>query len=194
MKRMVFPIFSKIALAFSGVLLCSYFLIRIFEKVNIYIYLLGTGATEITPFITIPCVALLISAVAVLVYKNCKHIISKILVITLSVIISIVVIYYMLFSYAFSPENTYFEYTSDDQKHTVVVNEMTFLLAGGGDIYEKTSFCTMKKVGEYATDDGFCPFTNKAFYFVWNENDFELHYDYGSFGEEYRVIKMEYAK
>ena len=68
MKRMVFPIFSKIALAFSGVLLCSYFLIRIFEVLNVYIYFLGAGATEIMPFITIPGVALLISAAAVFHY------------------------------------------------------------------------------------------------------------------------------
>ena len=100
----------------------------------------------------------------------------------------------MRFSYAFSPSNRYFEYTSNDQKHEIVVNEKSFLLGGWGDIYEKTSFCTMKKVGEYTTDDGFCPFTNNAFYFVWNEKGFELHYDYGSSGEEYRVVRMDYAK
>ena len=193
MKRMVIPIFSKIASIISGVLLCIYFLIKILEKLNIYIYFPGVGAKEIIPFITIPCVVLLISAVAILLYKNCKRTIFKILVIVLFVIICIVVIYYMLFSYAFSPENTYFEYTSDDQQHTIVVNEMSFLLGGWGYIYEKTSFCTMKKVGEYSTDDGFRPFTVDAFYFVWNESDFELHYYFGN-PSGYRTVKMEYAK
>ena len=97
--------------------------------------------------------------------------------------------------FLFTMDATYFEYTSDDKKHTIVVNEGSFILWGCGDIYEKTSFCTMQKVGDYTTDDGFRPFTNDAFYFVWNENDFELHHSfYGSKSKEYQVVKMEYVK
>lgn len=193
MKRMVFPILSKIILVLSGVLFGIYLLIKFGEILNIYIFFSGVGAKEIMPFITIPCVALLISAIVVFLYQNCKHKTLKITVVALSVVFSICLIYFMIFAYAFSPVNTYFEYTSDDQHHTIVVNEMSFLLGGWGDIYEKTSFCTMKKVGQYSTDDGYCPFTNDAFFFVWNEEDFELHYYYGN-SSGYKVVKMEYAK
>lgn len=190
MKRMVFPLFSRIALVFSGIFLGIYLLNKFLERRNIYIFFSGLGANEIMPFITILCVALLISAIAVFLYKNCKH---KITVVTLSVILSISVIFFMIVAYAFSPVNTYFEYTSDDQQHEIIVNEKSFLLGGWGDIYEKTSFCTMKRVGQYSTDDGFRPFTNNAFFFVWNEENFELHYDYGN-PSGYKVVKMEYAK
>ncbi len=193
MKRMTFPIFSKIALVLSAVLFGGYLLIKFLELQNIYIYFSGAGAKEIIPFLTIPCAALLISAIAVFLYQNCKHKNLKITVVALSVVLSVGVVYFMILAYAFSPVNTYYEYTSDDRQHTIVVNEMSFLLGGWGDIYEKTSFCTMKKVGKYNTDDGFCPFTNDAFYFVWNDNDFELHYHYGN-SSGYRVVEMEYAK
>ncbi len=192
MKKIIFPKFSKIAFIISGVLLCICFLIRILEKFNIYIYLLGVGTQEILPFITIPCVALLISAFTVLLYKNISR---KTLVVPLTIIISFFIFSYMLVDYAFSPSSEYFEFKSNDKKHSIVVNEKSFLLSGGGVIYEKTSFCTMKRVGGYSTDDGFCPFSNDAFYFVWNENDFELYHSFfGSKSEEYRVVKMEYVK
>ena len=193
MKKTVLPKFSKIAFIISGVLLCVYLLISILVKFNIYVYLLGVGTREIISFITTPCVALLISAFAVLLYKNISR---KTLVVPLTIIISFFVFSYMLADYVFSPSSEYFEYTSDDKNHHIVVDERSFLLGGWGDIFEKTSFCTMKRVGGYSTDDGFCPFSNDAFYFVWNENDFELHYSHGGSKSEeyYRVVKMEYVK
>ncbi len=192
MKKVILPKFSKTTFIISGVLLCVYFFIRILAKFDIYLYLLGVGTQEIMPFITIPCVALIISAVAVLLYKNLGH---RILVAYLTIILSFFVFSYMLLNYAFSPSSKYFEYTSDDKEHHIVVKECSFLLGGWGYIYEKNSFCTMKRVGGYRTDDGFCPFTKNNFFFVWNENDFELHLSYsGDSSEKDRVVKMKYAK
>lgn len=192
MKKISFPKYSKVALIMSGVFLGVYFLIKILEKFNVYIYLFRLGAEEIIPIIITLCVALLISAVAVLFYKNTKR---KTLVVLLTTILCFLIFSYLLIVFLFSINGTYFEYTSDNKKHDIVVNERSFLLAGWGDIYEKTSFCTMKRVGGYTADDGFRPFTNDAFFFVWNENDFELHHSFfGSLNEDYRVVKMEYAK
>ena len=192
MKKIIFHKFLKINFIISVVLLCVYLLIIILVKFNVHIYLLGVSTQEIIPYITMPCVALLISSVAVLLYKNIGH---KALITVLTIVICFFVLSYMLIDYTFSPSSEYFEYTSNDKKHSIVVNEMSFLLSGGGVIYEKTSFCTMKRVGGYSTDDGFRPFSNDAFYFVWNENDFELHHSFfGSKSEEYRVVKMEYVK
>ena len=192
MKKIVIPKFSKVSLIISIILFCAYLFIRILIKFNTYIYLFGVSTQEIMPFITMPCVAFTMSAVAVLLYKNIGH---KILVASVAVILSVFVLWYMLIGYAFSPYSKYFEYMSDDKEHHIVVNECSFLRAGWGYIYEKTSFCTMKKVGYYSTDDGYCPFSKDAFYFVWNENDFELHFPFiGSKNEKYRVVKMEYVK
>lgn len=194
MKKPTFPILSKIALVLSGILLCVYLLIKALEKRNIYIYFLGIGAKELVPFLTIPCVALLIGAVSFFLIKNCKRMIEKFLVVIPSLLVSVVVIWFMLFGYAFSAENKYFEYTSDDGQHTIVVSEQSFLFDGHGYIYEKTSFCTMEKVGTYSTDDGYRPFTNDTFFFVWNEENFELHYYFGNGLVEFKVEEMEYVK
>ncbi len=192
MKKSIFPKFSKIAFIISGVLLCVYLLIRILVKFNIYIYLFKLGIEVIIPIITVLGVALLLSAISALFYKNTKH---KTLVALTATIFSFLILSCLSMFFLFTADDTYFEYTSDDKKHCIVVNEGFFLLSGYGDIYEKTSFCTMQRVGGYITDDGFRPFTNDAFYFVWNENDFELHHSFfGSTDEEYRIVKMKYVK
>ena len=192
MEKIIIPKFSKITLIVSGVLFCLYLLIRILVKFNVYIYLFKVGVEVIIPIIIMLSVTLLISTIAVLFYKNTKH---KTLAVLTTTILSFLILSCLSMFFLFTMDATYFEYTSDDKKHSIVVNEGSFLLSGYGDLYEKTSFCTMKKVGDYTTDDGFRPFTEDAFYFVWNEIDFELHYSFfGSKSEEYRVVKMEYVK
>ena len=192
MRKIILPKFSKITFIISGILFCAYLLIRILVAFNIYIYLFKVGVEVIIPIIIVLGVVLLISAMAVLFYKNTKH---KTLVVLATTIFSFFTLIYLSLFFLFTMDATYFEYTSDDKRHNIVVNEGSFLLSGYGDIYEKTSFCTMKKVGDYTTDDGFRPFTNDAFYFIWNGNDFELHHSfYGSLDEEYSVVKMKYAK
>lgn len=192
MKKILFPKYSKISSIVVGVLICIYFLIEILEKFNIYIYLFGLGAKEIILILTTLCAILLISGLAVLFYKNTKH---KMLIIPLTLGLSFFVFSYLLINYVFSPSSEYFEYISDNQKHKIVVNEWSFLQTGGGAIYEKSSIITMKKVGSYVTDDGYCPFANDEYFFVWNENDFKLHYSFPSQSvEEYIVVIMEYAE
>ncbi len=192
MKKIIFPKYSKIALIMSGTFLGIWILIKVFENFNIHLYLFGVGAEEINPIITVLSVVLFISAIGLLLYKNTKH---KDFVVLATAIPSFLILSYLIFFSLLSMNGTYFEYTSDDAKHDIVVNERDFLLAGYGDIYEKTSFFTMKRVGGYTTDDGFRPFSNNAFYFVWNEKDFELHYAFFDRNdEEYRIEKMEYAK
>ena len=193
MKKIVIPKFSKISLTIAVILFCVYIFIRNLAKLNTYIYLFGVGTQEIMPFMTIPCVILCISSIAVFLYKNIGH---KALITSLTIVILFLICSSMLLGYALSPGSKYFEYTSDDGEHHIVVKECSFLLGGWGYIYEKNTFGTMKKVGSYYTDDGFLPFSNDAFYFVWNENDFELHHSV--FGtersENYQVVKMEYVK
>lgn len=169
-----------------------YLLIKFLEKLNIYIYLCRCGAEEIIPTVLMICIAFLTSAVAVLLYKNVKH---KDTVIVLTVAFYFIIFPLLIGLAVISENGKYFEYSSDDKKHDIVVNECSFLLAGGGAVYEKTSFCTMRRVGGYTTDDGFLPFTNNAFYFIWNENDFELHHAvYGISDKEYETVKMKYVK
>ena len=49
MKKITLPKFSKIFFIISGVLLFTYFLLSVLEKLNIYIYWAGTSTQEILP-------------------------------------------------------------------------------------------------------------------------------------------------
>ncbi len=192
MKYFKFPKYSKIALITSAILLAIGIIIRLLERQNIYLYLFGTSNKEIKSITILLVAILIISSISLILYKNTKH---KTLVVVASVVLSFIILSYLSLVSLLSFNGTYFEYTSDDQKHDIVVKECALLLAGWGDIYEKTSFFTMKKVGSYTTDDGFCPFSKGTFRFVWNKDNFELHYPFfiGNNAEDYRVEKMDYA-
>lgn len=196
MKKSIFPKFSKITFIIAVVLLFANLLISGLEKLGVYIYFSVISTQEIIPSVKILCVVLLSCALAVFIFNNINN---KVLCIILTVIISVLALAYcglICFS-ELSFGSKYYEYTSDYDDHRIVVSESSWLLAGGGTIYEKTSFCTMKEVGNYSTDDGFRPFSKGAYFFVWNEDNFELHHAFLDASDDksmYKVVEMEYIK
>ncbi|MBE6718604.1 MAG: hypothetical protein E7574_05065 [Ruminococcaceae bacterium] len=86
--------------------------------------------------------------------------------------------------------NKYFEYTSPDKEHVIVVDiESSSDLHSdfySGDIYEKTSFCTMKKVGWFSK-----PSNCGDYYYVWNEENFEIHFECET-DHDHDTIMLEY--
>ena len=196
MKKAIFPKFSKITFIIAFVLLFANLLISGLEKLGVYIYFSVISTQEIIPSVKILCVVLLSCALAVFIFNNINN---KVLCIILTVIISVLALAYcglICFS-ELSFESKYYEYTSDYDDHRIVVSESSWLLAGGGTVYEKTSFCTMKEVGNYSTDDGFRPFSKGAYFFVWNEDNFELHHAFLGASDDksmYKVVEMEYIK
>ena len=190
MKRPVVPLLSKIALILSGVLFFCYGLIKFLELQNIYIYISGVDAKAISPYLLIPGAFLLILAGAIFLFLNCKHIILRILTVLLALGLSYGAFMYIIFGLFFSPEATYYEFTSDDQQHTIIVKEEAWLHSIGCRFYEKTSFCTMEEVGKSGAHKVPYPMKPEDVSFVWNQDSFEFHY-----GEsEDKVIEMEYAK
>lgn len=154
MKKSIFPKFSKITFIIAVVLLFANLLISGLEKLGVYIYFSVISTQEIIPSVKILCVVLLSCALAVFIFNNINN---KVLCIILTVIISVLALAYcglICFS-ELSFGSKYYEYTSDYDDHSIVVNESSWLLAGGGAVCEKISFCTMKEVGNYSTDDGF---------------------------------------
>lgn len=144
MKKITLPKFSKIFFIISGVLLFIYFLLSVLEKLNIYIYWAGISTQEILPSAKILLILSLTSAFTVLMFKKIRH---KALRIALAVIISVSsLVYCIMVDFSELSDSKYYEYTSDDKSHHIVVNEWSWLLAGGGRVYEKTSFCTIKRL------------------------------------------------
>lgn len=189
MKRPVFPLLSKIALILSGVLFFCHDLIKFLELQDIYIYISGISAKEITPFLLFPGAFFLICAGAISLFLNCRHIILRILIILLALVIFVAAFYFVIFGLFFSPDNTYYEFTSDDQQHTIIVGEESWLKPMGCEFYEKTSFCTMKKVGKSKINEMPYPLDPEAVFVVWKENSFAFHYG----DADYQVIELEYT-
>lgn len=192
MKRIIIPLYSKIAFIVSALMALLHLLIKISETQNLYFFIFKCEAQEFLVSIDFVCVIALISAVAVVIFKNITRKEIKTLTGILTVAVSVMAFLFFSATAMFSIDNTFFEYTSLDGEHEIVVKESSWLLMGGGSVYEKTSFCTMKRIGGYSTDDGYRPFSNKEFYFVWNENNFELHYCNGR--GEYTTAVVEYVK
>ena len=192
MRDTSMPLYSKIAYGVSAVGLLALLVIWAMKISGVYVFLFDMPTDILMSHIALYTFLVIISACIVNLIKKVPYGRVYMLIIVMVGLPTLVILGDLALSDGVSIIH---EYTSDDGNHVIVVDEKSFLLAGGGTIYEKTSFCTMEKVGEYGTDDGFRPFTSKAFYFVWNEEDFELHYAFfGPRDKEYQVIKMDYAK
>lgn len=189
-KTFIFPIYSVVMFVVGIVSLTLLAVIKVLEIMNFHLYF-GIINRDILYYsiLCASCTLVLIS-IAVFLFKNFKH---KWISVIISVILSIIVVFFLLLVRFFISDPIYFEFTSDDGKHSIVVEEQSWFINGDGHIYEKTSFFTMKEVGQYSTDDTYRPFSNNNYYFVWNENDFELHLT-NQISAFYCKNPMEYVK
>ncbi|MBE6718602.1 MAG: hypothetical protein E7574_05055 [Ruminococcaceae bacterium] len=193
-KKIIIPKYTKIALINSAVLFVLYIFVKILKGCGIYLYLFGIGSDAIIQLLVTACGVCLISATAVFLLKNSKH--KIIVAIILTIVIGYVTfIYSIFFLLTYWGSGCYDEFKSPDKKHTVVMYNTSFLLEGSGLIFEKTSFCTMSYVSGWWTDDGYYPFGRSDSYdIVWNEDNFELHYNNGMGSEKNVHQKIDYIK
>ena len=179
-KKIVFPKYTKIALIISAVLFVIYAFVKILKEYGTYLYLFGIGSDAIIKILVIVCSAFVVIAATVFLIRNSKH---KIIVsIILTVVIGyIALMYFSWFVWTYRGRDSYKEFTSPDKEHTIVIYNESMFFSGGGKIFEKTSFCTMRYVSFWSSDDGIYPFgSNHSYRIVWNEDNCELYYDYGT--------------
>ena len=184
--------YTKISIVVSIALAILIASIKIAARSDTYFYILGYNMEHISPYIVLVLFIILLSSVWFFVITKCE---KKKVAIVITALVSVIVIAGQIFDIQWSknyPE--YYEFVSEDGAHNIIVEEDSYLLYGFGAIYEKTSPFTMKKIGSYDTDDGYRPFTGNEYYFVWNENDFELHYKFDGSSSYYETIKIEYIK
>ena len=89
----------------------------------------------------------------------------------------------------------YVELISPDGEHCIIIAEDVYPFSVyGGNIYEKNSFCTMKKLTKYEAEiDFYKPFSDGRYEIVWGENGFEISYDFDGKGT-YKTVTVEYVK
>ena len=138
---------------------------------------------------------LFVSAVTVFVLRGGVK--KKWLKVIIIIVLVIGVLSFLFWGFAksmFMPRE-YIELVSDDGEHCIVIAEDTYLFSVyGGDIYEKNSFCTMKKLTKYeAGIDFYNPFSDGKYEIVWGEDGFEITYDFDGQGN-YKTIMVEYLK
>jgi len=187
-KKMVFPKYTIIALVLSVVCLGMYGIVNLLDKRDIQMYLLGVGSTEINIILIFVCTTSFLSALSVFFYKNSDY---KIIVVIIMVVVFIVHLWFWSFPLLWV-RATYNEFTSPDKEHTVIIySEFNLDLLSdfySVAVYEKTTFCTMKKVGWISRPRG-CD----DHYFVWNEEDYEIHFECDR-GHKHELITIAYVK
>ncbi len=163
---------------------------------GIHFYTGMSGFTTGDLFVTIILIGggLFVSGIAVFLHKNSKKIWIKIIPTLLSALISIAFLIMVLSSTALFMPHTYVELVSDDEAHHIIIGEDRYFFSPyGGDVFEKTSFCTMKKLEKYvAKKDFYTPFSDGKYSVVWYDENFELHYDSDGNGEMDEKISIEY--
>lgn len=177
MKRKKPLQYSKYAFITMVITMLVYIIIAFMKANSYYLYLFGISSDEIMAILLLILIILLISGGVRYIYRRLKYKKIMIFCITIVTITSILLIPIHLMK---SLGNRYFTFYSDNKEHQIVVNEQSFLLAGYGTVYEVIIPGIMYPVGEYMSDDGYRPFSDKAYSFVWNTDDFVLRYYFGN--------------
>ena len=127
-------------------------------------------------------------------HKNLKLKWLKIIIILLSALISIIFLAMVMISTTLFMPHTYVELLSEDESHNIIIGEDCYFFSPyGGDVFEKTSFCTMKKLEKYvAKKDFYTPFSDGKYSITWNAENFELFYDSDGDGEKDEKMLIEY--
>ena len=197
MNKRFIPLYSIIAGAIGLVLLALLLVIQGLSEKGIALYFGNTGLTA-SHFIL--CVALvsgvlIASAALLFLYQNVK---KRKLKVFLALIVILAAGWFMFMGIAtaaFMPVD-YVELVSNDGEHCIIIAEDTYLFSVyGGEIYEKNSFCTMKKLTKYeAGIDYYTPFSDGKYEIVWGEESVEITYDFDGKGDTYKTITVEYLK
>jgi hypothetical protein len=197
MKKRILPIYSIVAGVISLLLLAflsfQYYLRK--KEIEFYFSADGFVAADMVFILVLIFCFLFVSAVLLIVYRSNHKKWLKILT-TVVVVVSIGCFLFVGSASALFMPYEYVELMSDDGEHCIIIAEDTYLFSiYGGDIYEKNSFCTMKKLTKYeAGVDAYYPFSNEKYTIVWGEDSVEITYDFDGKGEKYKTITVEYLK
>ena len=197
MKKRFIPLYSIIAGAIGFVLFAFLLVGKVLLEKGIVLYLGGMGATTNYIILGMALVSgfLIASAAFLFLHQNVK---KRKIKIFLTLIVILAAGWYMfigMLTTALMPVN-YVELVSDDGEHCIIIAEDTYFFSVyGGDIYQKTSFFTMKNLTKYeAGIDYYTPFSDGKYKIVWGEESVEITYDFDGKGETYKTITVEYLK
>ncbi|MBO5912692.1 MAG: hypothetical protein J6Q76_04400 [Clostridia bacterium] len=183
-KSVTWLIFKISAICFAAVLALHIVIIMLLKN-NIYLYFGGVASEEILNVVT-AVLSLLFGLTVALLLLSFKKI--RVLAIVITVLLGKLCVFMALLSLFFHMDCTYYELTSPDGQHEIIVKEKTLLFGCSGEFYEKTSLITMQKTGEYSTDD-WPAMSAKTYEVEWLEDGFRFEYYYGNGIYKTEVVK-----
>lgn len=113
------------------------------------------------------CVFLLITGITAIILKNEKHLIIS----TVIRILCICILCGIALTSSFDHSNSrYYEFTSPDNKHTVIAEEWSFLMGGGIVFYERVNPLFVRYKEGFSTDDGYRAISGGDYSVEWQDN------------------------
>lgn len=175
-----------------AVTLAVYVALSALKNSGTYLYFGGFDSSEILRVALGVLLVLFGLTVAFLLFSFKKiKVVAIVVSIILGAVISLFGVFGTLLSLTFAPDYDYYTVTSPDGQHEIIIREENWLFGSWGDFYEKTSRFTMRKIGEYRTDDW--PTVSQGTYDVeWYEDGFRFEYYYGN--GLYKTVTVEYYK
>lgn len=197
-RHVFIPLYSTLSVL--GSLLIAAFLL-VADKLaahNIHLYINYHGLTIGKVYVIavwLACI-LFITGLNVFLHRNFRNMFLKGIILLGVLLIACYLAFSMLFEALFFMPRSYVGLVSPDGEHYIIVGEDNRISEPyGGTIYERTSLITIRKIGEYeAGDDLYKPFSSGKYYVDWNENTFDVHYDYDGTGENYKTVTFQYLK
>ena len=174
-KKFRFPVATIVTAVLTALCLCVFKTIEILKDRNIYIYYKGVDSDKIIYIMQNTFMFFLAVTIISLMFLNIKY---KWIPAVMSVCIILLTLFFItLNSFSNSADEKYYNFTSADGKHQIVVCEWSFLLGGGGGFYERTSDWTMEHIGGYFTDDGNQPIRQNDYRIEWRSDGFDFVID-----------------
>lgn len=117
------------------------------------------------------CVFLLITGIMAIILKNEKHLIIS----TVIRIMCICILCGIALTSSFDHSNSrYYEFTSPDNKHTVIAEEWSFLMGGGVVFYERVNPLFVRYKEGFSTDDGYRAISGGDYSVEWQDDTMSI--------------------
>ena len=99
--------------------------------------------------------------------------------ISISVLCVLALLFVNLFNGGFwESDKKYFTFSSPDNQKSIVIEEWSWLLAGGGHCYVKINPFLVKYSCYILTDDGYMPFSNSDYDITWEDERVSIEYGF----------------
>ena len=196
-RHVFIPLYSTVSVLASVLIAVFLFVADKLADHNIHFYINYRGITIGKIYVVavwLACI-LFITGLNVFLHRNFGNMFLKGLILLGVLMFACYFAFSMLFNALFFMPRSYVEASSPDGEHQIIVGEDNRLAEPyGGTIYERTSFITIRKIGEFENEgDVYKPFSAGKFYIDWNEESFDIHYDSDGNGN-YKTVTFSYLK